>query len=252
MGWRWIAAKRRGSSHVRVGSRIQDAFVASTIPRYPDVLSVIVSDGAGSASRGGEGASLVCRTLATEIRTSVALTGCLPTKADVSQWIEKARDRITAVAYRRELRPRDFAATMIVAISDSRSTRVAHIGDGSVVVKTKASQQWVATSWPDGGEFASTTFFITDGDSPKVTFVELDDEIDALVAFSDGMERLALDMQAKVAHAPFFDSVSRPLAASSTQGLNRTLSLQLNDFLGGPAVLSRTDDDKTLIVASFS
>jgi hypothetical protein len=75
--------------------------------------------------------------------------------------------------------------------------------------------------------------------------------ISALVAFTDGLERLALDFCATQAHAPFFQGIVGPVTASGTTGRDHKLCAALGRYLESDAVNARTDDDKTLLVATY-
>ena len=249
MAWQWIAAKCRGSSHEVSGTRLQDATACFSPVSCPDVLVGIVSDGAGSAEYGGEGAALICRTLSSAIRRHFALRNDLPSESEIAEWIDSARDRISAVAARRGKSPSDFAGTVVGAISTGLETLVFHVGDGCAVAFDIALQQWVALSWPQSGEFAATTFFVTDESGPKLRVTPYKGEVESVAIFSDGIERLALDFRVSEPSAKFFDGIVAPLRKLSGQGRDRELSAMLHEFLGSPPVLARTDDDKSLIVA---
>jgi hypothetical protein len=67
--------------------------------------------------------------------------------------------------------------------------------------------------------------------------------------FSDGLERLALDLAAKQPFAPFFDSIISPVAGSALIGKDIDLSSKLDSFLGSDGINRRSDDDKTLVLA---
>jgi len=73
--------------------------------------------------------------------------------------------------------------------------------------------------------------------------------LDRLAVMTDGIERLALDFAAFVPHSPFFEGVSKPVAASGIGGADSDLSRKLAAYLASDAVNARTDDDKTLILA---
>lgn len=250
MPWHWIAATSRGSSHEVSGTRLQDAAVCFSPSSRPDVFAVIVSDGAGSTEFGGEGASLICRTLGTEIRTHFRTTAALPSEENVLDWIDHTRDRINSVASRRGRTANDFAGTLVAAISNGAQTTVVHIGDGCVVVRDSQTKTWVAPTWPQSGEFAATTYFLTDNSAPKVRFAIHESAVDVIAAFSDGIERLALDFKAIEPFGKFFDGMAAPLLKKESAGRDRDLSQKLKTFLASPQVLSRTDDDKSLIIAT--
>src|SRR5471030_67212 len=125
--WTWAAASCRGTSHIKRNVRRQDAYSCSYGTNEGKTLIAVVSDGAGSARMGGEGASLICRTLITQARQYDFAQPELPADEDIWSWIFLARDRIRIAAETRRLRPRDFAATLILLISSGENTLVAHI-----------------------------------------------------------------------------------------------------------------------------
>jgi hypothetical protein len=98
------------------------------------------------------------------------------------------------------------------------------------------------------GEYAATTFCVTDEPEARLQFVNLDQSTEELAVFSDGIEQLALEFSSKTAFSPFFEKMFAPLNANGI-GRNRTLSRELRSFLDGPSVCERTEDDKTLLLA---
>jgi hypothetical protein len=125
------------------------------------------------------------------------------------------------------------------------------VGDGSTVGRDQSSGEWRVLSWPDQGEYASVTFFLTDDPSARLRIYRPDCTIDALVAFTDGIERLALDFAARSAFQPFFKNMIPAVEHSRTSGQDQVLSEQLRAFLDSSAVNARTDDDKTLVLAAL-
>ena len=104
--------------------------------------------------------------------------------------------------------------------------------------------------WPEKGDYANVTFFVTDAKAEEhLEFDVTDGEILELAAFSDGIERLALDFVAGEAHSGFFNGLF-PHLRSLEPGHSARVSAQLTDFLASERVNKRTDDDKTLILAS--
>lgn len=245
--WTWAAASRRGTSHERLGEKRQDAF-RTLLVEASDTVVLVACDGAGSAARGGAGSAIAARVLSRCARDALA-EGRWPSDEDVWDWIDLARDRIAAAARRRELVPRDFATTVVMLISNGSETLVVHVGDGAAVVRDAATGVWRAVSWPAQGEYASTTFFLTDDGGPRVRMAREAVAVDRLAAFTDGIERLALDFATERAHGPFFSGMSDPVAAAEVSGWNLPLSRKLGDYLSSAAVNARTDDDKTLILA---
>jgi len=118
--WTWACASQVGTSHIRTGQRLQDAYscFASTSGGREFFVG-IVSDGAGSAEFGGEGASLVCRSISVAARRHFAMGQGLPSPTTFEFWVDEARDRIYQVAQARSKDARDFASTLVCAISVS-------------------------------------------------------------------------------------------------------------------------------------
>lgn len=245
--WTWAAASRQGSSHERRGERRQDAF-RTLLTASGDAVVLVACDGAGSAVRGGTGAAIASRMLSNVIRERLE-TGAWPTDEEVWEDIDQVRDRIALVAERIGMISRDFATTLVLVASDGERTMAVHVGDGAAVVRSRETKVWTALSWPAQGEYASTTFFMTDDGGARVRITRSDAPIDRLALFTDGIERLALDFASETAHAPFFTGVSEPVAKASADGWNVPLSAKLGEYLNGAAVNARTDDDKTLILA---
>jgi len=67
--------------------------------------------------------------------------------------------------------------------------------------------------------------------------------------FTDGLQNLVLDYKENSPHSPFFDHMLTPLRSTGA-GEQQGLSSALEDFLKSPRVNERTDDDKTLLLAS--
>jgi hypothetical protein len=211
------------------------------------VIVAVASDGAGSADFGGEGAVIVCRTVTSEAREHFKHSNQLPDEETVRLWIDASRDRIGAAASTRAALPRDFAATLIALIMTTSGGLILHVGDGGAVLRTGG--RWVIGSWPANGEYASSTFFVTDSPEPQLRILPVPPETDAFAIFTDGLERLLLDFSTQQAHGPFFENAIRPLGASAQRGRDNELARALVSYLDSEAFNTRTDDDKTLILA---
>jgi hypothetical protein len=245
--WRWAAASKIGTAHIRKGTRKQDSF-ACFAPRE-EILCAIVCDGAGSAPLGGEGASLVCRTISRGIRSHFANATSLPEDEHVWVWIDQARDLLVLAAKRREQTRRAFASTLVLLLAAPEGVLVAHIGDGAAVARLKEGG-WETLSSPANGEYASTTFFVTDDPAPQLRITRYEAKFDAFVSFTDGIESLALDLKTMSPHEPFFRVMMTPLDKLAVPGRDAGLSRSLGDFLASGRVCGKTDDDKTVILAS--
>jgi hypothetical protein len=67
---------------------------------------------------------------------------------------------------------------------------------------------------------------------------------------SDGIEPLVLHYASRTVHAPFFDRMFGPVRRSVAVDEDLALSRELESYLFSPAIVERTDDDKTLVLAT--
>jgi Protein phosphatase 2C len=249
--WSWIGACSTGASHIRAGTTCQDSAtcIELTVGDQHSLLA-IVSDGAGSAEYSAIGSRLVvecfARCVIAHLRADQPIETI--TKELVLEWLDDVRDHIFRSAQQRSITPRDMAATLVGAIVSLNRAIVCHVGDGACVLRKKGERDWKVASWPSHGEYASSTYFITDDPQPTLQFNLLDGEFNEVAIFSDGIERLALDFVNGNAFAPFFEPMFAPLVALGP-GRDRRLSLALRKYLDSSRVIERTDDDKSLILA---
>ncbi|OMQ22799.1 PP2C family serine/threonine-protein phosphatase [Serratia oryzae] len=246
MVWKWASASVIGTSHIRSGHKLQDACAVSRIGY--SALFAVVSDGAGSAEFGAYGAWLTCRFLTVRFRERLRTNPDLPSDEELMDWIDDLRDLIFTLADRRNSVPRQFAATLAAVLISTDEVLTLHIGDSAIVARK--GTEWETMCWPENGEYASTTYFITDSPAPRLNIQRWQHIYDAYALFSDGVGDLALSHHEKTAHSPFFEPMMRPIDNASGEGRLVKLSNQLATFLGSPSVCERTDDDKTLILIS--
>jgi Protein phosphatase 2C len=249
--WSWVAAKSTGTSHIRSGIGCDD-FAACVEVNTPNgsLLIPVVSDGAGSARYSSLGSRICCRVFVQNAVQFFSAGGTFDSLSSelIYGWLDEMRDRIGICARDRGTSIRDFAATFVAALVFDERALFFHIGDGAAVYSLDHSGPWVVASWPDQGEYASTTYFVTDDPVPRLRLVSVDEKVSRLALFTDGIERLVLNFSTRSAHDPFFNNMLESVG-KGVLGRDRKLSSQLGRFLDSPAVCNRTDDDKTLILA---
>ena len=248
--WSWIGACSTGSSHISTGTGCQDAAACIELPTIDgSALLAIVSDGAGTAEFGAAGSRLVVQCFSRSFRDywRQGQSADDLTEEVVRVWLDDIRDHIFAAAQHRRATPRSLAATLVAAIVLMDRIVVCHVGDGACVVRSDDTE-WQVPSWPAHGEYASSTYFVTDDPQPQLRYVSTVGQYTKVAVFSDGLERLALDFTNTLAVARFFDPMFSPLSDSEPRR-DRQLSAQLRKFLDSGRVVERTDDDKSLILA---
>ena len=94
------------------------------------------------------------------------------------------------------------------------------------------------------------TFFITDHDWPQHLHFEMRHASFTDVALmTDGLQRLALHFENRSPHPPFFEPMFDALSGAAP-GFASDLEASLVAFLQSEAVNLRTDDDKSLVLAT--
>lgn len=249
MTWRLVYASEVGTSHTYSGSPCQDscwALVDQLVNQQP-LLSVFVADGAGSAAKGGEGAELAIEAAAAFVAKKLKQGEFGLSDTLATDIVLAVRERIYAAAESKTHKARDFACTFLGVLSSSNGTLVLQIGDGAVVVDTGAGLEVAVV--PMSGEYANMTHFVTDDDAVSVLQTKTyPDRALKVAAFTDGIQRLALNLATNTPHEPFFAPFFNGMARATAEQEDLLQDL-LVKFLGSQAVNERTDDDKTLALA---
>lgn len=248
-GWRYLAVSCIGSSHVESGVPCQDASLAVHI--LPDSILLVAADGAGSAKFADEGAQIACNSIHEAISAHVAEGGRLDalTADHVDRWLEAVVARLHIQANAREVGVRELACTLVVAIASPSVSHFFQVGDGAIVVRREAGLE--PATWPANGEYANTTYFVTDDRAQDNLFTALNQPpVEDVALLTDGLQTLALQFAERRVHEPFFEGFFHHLKQQPA-GNSIHLSQLMQEYLGSPVVNKRTDDDKTLLLASL-
>jgi len=255
--WRTVAASVAGTSHAAAGQPCADAWAVHELPLAGGgrLLFAAVADGAGSAERGSDGARVACDTAADVAALWAGENGGLDafTPDAARAWVEHVRDQLGALAGLEGRERRDFAATLLVALVDAAGAVFLQLGDGAIVYRA-GEGPFTPALWPQNGEYANTTWFVTDEEAADLVQLARVPGVDEVALLTDGLQSLALRFASREAHGPFFEPMFRRLRAldpppgegEPPPGLDR----QLAAFLASAPVNARTDDDKTLVLAT--
>jgi hypothetical protein len=253
-GWRIALASVIGTSHVNSGLPCQDhaAYALLDADDGP-VLVLVVSDGAGSAACAEIGSELTSRALIQLVRTYVESGGRISdlTRETAKTWIARIGAIIGERAEDDGASVREYSGTLLAAIMGTADAAFLQVGDGAIVVSHGEADGWSYLFWPQHGEFANTTNFVVSPDAPDTLEFELAPrQIDEVALFTDGIENLVLHHASRSVHDPFFHNMFGPVRRSDARGLDPGLSEGLAGYLAKPAICERSDDDKTLILAT--
>lgn len=249
MNWRVVAASAIGTSHILTGDPCQDsclAYVELSSNRQP-LLSIFVADGAGSAAHGREGAELSIESSAAFVSKKYSLPDFILNDKLAVECVMAVRAVIFDHAERLGRKSRDYACTFLGVLSSSQGTLIMQIGDGGIVVDVGSGLEVPVI--PMSGEYANMTHFVTDDDAIDVLMSKsFDEKASKVAAFTDGIQRLALNMTTNTAHEPFFAPFFKVLSTAASEQEDQ-LQSALAQFLSSETVNDRTDDDKTLALA---
>jgi hypothetical protein len=249
--WKYSIPKSvRGSAHQINGLPCQDA---SDYALVGDILICVLSDGAGSAKHSDCGSQIIVEESLKFFREYFAkVESPQIVMRDLGiqqgQWlIESIRERIARAAIDKGEPEHEFAATLLVAVLSKHRTVFYQVGDG--VWCACKSGVLGAVTWPEQGEFVGQTMFVTSSTALKsLQCLAVEGCVDFVVGMTDGLERLALNLQGRFPHSGFFE----PLISALRHADSLTdFTAKLEVFLASPRVCERTDDDKSLALIVY-
>jgi Protein phosphatase 2C len=267
LAWRILGASVTGTSHLRMGRGCDDAHLARVVG--DDILLLAVADGAGSASQSARGAAAVVRTAIEHAEAELAkqnkhieqeqwqniLQGILQAAHQTIQNLlqsEAANNEQASWEHfeqheSNQFSLRDFATTLLVAVVTRQWTAIAQVGDGVAVAHYDDGSVVSLYARPPQ-RYINETDFISDPAylSNAVYTIKPGTGLKGIALLTDGLELLATTFPEHAAHPAFFLPFFKFAASSDAT------EEELRQFLGSERVNSRTDDDKTLLLAVLS
>ncbi|KML60468.1 serine/threonine protein phosphatase [Burkholderia cepacia] len=211
-------------------------------------MVALASDGAGSAQFGEVGSEIACERGGRILLEAVEKLGeASLTEAAAVALLDSVRSEIGNAADERNATVRDLACTLLGAVIGPTRALYFQVGDGAIVARN--GDALAPVFWPESGEYANMTYFITDANASDHLRAAVRHSTDEVALFSDGLQRLALVFATETAHGPFFEPMFQALRPSTDDQVDPLCSA-LKRFLSSDAINDRTDDDKTLILAT--
>ena len=248
VGWQVAGASVTGSGHRALGLPCQDAHTARTAegPGGGLHLILVVSDGAGSARHAEAGSRAAC-TFTAERLAELLIERDLA-ELDAHRLLADLRAHLDTLADELEATPRDLACTLLVAVVGPGAAWFLQVGDGGMVfgVPLSDGEELALAFWPDGGEYANETYFVTDAPPEHIHSRTVEAPIGRLALFSDGLQGLCLRYAERAPHPPFFEAFFGALERTADLG---AFEAELGQTLAQPRIQARTDDDLTLLLA---
>ncbi len=257
----WVTAgySETGSSHKKDGKGCEDAF---RVKRIDDLLFIAVSDGASSAVYSADGAIAAVNACEKLFLQKVAEEYFqFPSQESLNtllyDMLAAARETIESTA-KQSVSPstdteqdseqdqdiHNYACTLLIFLAGKDWFAAAHIGDGAIVAQFQDGEI-NAIVWPQNGEYANITWFITSPDyQNKFETVFQQRPIQSVAVFSDGIEYMCLDFISKKAQKQFFIPIFQTI--TDLQSSSEALATYIKSLLNLPFIQERSDDDLTL------
>ncbi len=144
----------------------------------------------------------------------------------------------------------EFSCTFLGCVLFDSKSIFFQIGDGAII-RDDGNNNFVAVWWPHNGEYSNTTAFLIDDHNLchlKIAVVE--DSVQEVALFTDGLQLLALNNENLSVHQPFFTGMFKWLRMATKEEDIHILNRKLGEYLDSDVINSRTDDDKTLFLAT--
>ena len=250
--WNIAAAATVGERHIAEGRPCEDAWTARLYEAHGESwLILAVADGAGSAGRAQAGSACAVAAFS-EAAARCIYSGVELTSDCIRDWIGGARVALAVEAGVASVPMREYATTLLGAVIGPRGAAFAQVGDGAIVVAGDEPGSWAWMFESQKGEYANETSFITDEDAVTRANVAMLVEAPAeLALFTDGLENLLIRAQPeRHVVGAFFDQMFPPIRKAAAPGLGNQLSAHLSAYLASPPIAARSDDDRTLILAT--
>lgn len=250
--WQIAYASVIGTSHMKRGAPCQDNGNCGVVldASGKEILLAAVSDGAGSAISSEIGSQLTVEYFHSYF-TQILQTNQFHEldKYFITNWVTDLNLKIKNIAQEKNLHPSDFACTLLAVIVSQDAAIFLQIGDGAIVVSEQDNNEYGYIFWPQHGEFANQTNFVTyDNVENFLQFEYINRTFESIILFTDGIERLILDFSSKKVHAPALEPIVKWLKHDFPCKVSA--STALISYLSSDYINNRTDDDKTLVIAT--
>jgi len=244
--WKSAGVSVRGFAHVESGVPCQDAHAVRI---FENGFVAAVADGAGSARHSHLGAalfadSLVYRSL---LPALIGQMDLIKLETEIKKCVNRCRDELSTsleLESQESVLLSDYAATLLVAVSNGHEGFFFHVGDGAAVAFSEGSPENSVISRPANGQYANETYFVTMEEWEQyLRTTSFSGGYDTVLLMSDGVTPMAMTKGCDSLFGSFVEPVTRYLGGTARtageNGLVQTLSSE--------QVRKVTGDDKTLV-----
>lgn len=238
-------ANAQGRRHESEGTSCQDAVFGFASGKF---ASIVLADGAGSASHSMLGAQIVVNTLTQVLKENF--------KRIAKSKEEKARNKmmnplirsLSVAAQQHQKALEDFACTLLFVATDGKRLLIGQLGDGRIGIRNSATGEWRQIMEASKGEFINETVFVTSKNATNLLQLAIGpvDSIDACVIMSDGAEE-GLYQRSSHTFAPAVSRMSEWVQEYDRTTLETAIQNNLKDM-----IRLKTMDDVSIGYLVFS
>lgn len=197
---------------------------------------IVLSDGAGSASKGGLGAKIIVEESLAFLTSQKEIFSM-----DAQHLLNHVREVLYLKSCEMNCIVSDFAATMLVLMVTPHGYKALQIGDGFMIIQSQGNIERIGV--PQKGEYINETVFVTD-DVVRPALYSSDIPIQFWALSSDGLETVAIEREG-APHAAFFQPFWSYLA---TQPCGSAADEEIYQFLISEPLRARAHDDVSLAI----
>lgn len=251
MMWKVIGQSVIGTSHLAANKSCEDAIAYKVVSTANNETALIccVSDGAGSAAYAEE-ASAMATQKAVELLEENILAEKDIDNSTVLSVAENIYDALANLAEERGVELNEFSCTFLGCILLEEKSVFFQIGDGAII-RDDGNNGYAAIWWPQNGEYSNTTVFLVDDiNFPNLKITTVNERINEVAIITDGLQHLTLNNETSSVHGLFFSDLFKWLRMATKPEEIDILNSKLKEFLSSQMISGRTDDDKTLFLAT--
>jgi len=251
MTWKAIGHSAVGTSHTANEKGCDDAVQYSVVKSglTGETMICCASDGAGSAIYASLAADMATKYMADAL-AGLAEAGHRLVEADIYALAEELYDLLEGEALKQEVELNEFSCTLLGCYVTGGRAIFFQIGDGAIV-RNDGAGNYAYLWWPHNGEYQNTTSFVVDDRNlQNLRVAILEEQVDEVAIFTDGLQLLALNTESETVHQPFFTDLFKYLRMADEADKVAVLNRKLAEYLDSRVINDRTDDDKTLFLAT--
>lgn len=250
MRWKAIGDKAIGTSHLQTSKDCEDSICFEIISlEQQEVLICCVSDGAGSASHAALASAFVTSNTVKYIIEQLNQSGSID-ESIILSIAESLYDELKELAKNLQIKLNDLSCTFLGCVLSETDSLFFQLGDG-LIIRDDNSGNYVSIWLPQKGEYANTTYFLVDDPNlSNLKIVKISEPVHEVALTTDGLQTLILNNETSTIHQPFFESLFKWLRIADDPDKLKILNGKLSSYLSSTAINERTDDDKTLFLAT--